>query len=63
MSIQAPPYSFRWLFVLTISYLMLVLTPVEVAEHYQHNVVYQDNLINFIKIHFLPLSQCPSICM
>ena len=37
MSRQAPPYSYRWLFVLTISNLMLVLTHVEVAEHYQHN--------------------------
>ena len=63
MSRQAPPYSYRWLFVLTIINLMLVLTPMEVAEQYQHNIVYRDNLINFIKIQLLPLSQCPSICI
>ena len=63
MSRQAPPYSYGWLFVLTISNLMLVLTLVEVPEHYQHNIVYRDNLINFMKIQLLPLSQCPSICI
>ena len=49
--------------LLTISNLILDLTPVEVAEHYQHNIIYRDNLINFIKIQLFTLPQCPNIAI
>ena len=30
---------------------MQVLTVVEVAEHYQDNIVYRDNLLNIIELY------------
>ena len=45
MSRQAPSYCYRW-FIFT--ELMQVLTIVEVAED---NIVYQDNLLNIIKLY------------
>ena len=38
------------LFVYIISNLMLIVTIVEVADHYQDNIVYQGNLMNIIKV-------------
>ena len=46
--------------------LMQVLTVVEVAEDYRHNIVYQDNLLNIIKLYrdiTFPLSHSPSMYM
>ena len=48
MSRQAPSYCYRW-FIFT--KLMQVLTVVEVAEHYQDNIVYRDNLLNIIELY------------
>ena len=30
---------------------MQVLTVMEVAEHYQDNIVYRDNLLNIVKLY------------
>ena len=38
------------LLVYIISNLMLIVTIVEVADHYQDNIVYQGNLMDIIKV-------------
>ena len=48
MSRQAPSYWYRW-FIFT--KLMEVLSLVEVAEHYQDNIIYRDNLLNIIELY------------
>ena len=48
MSRQAPSYCYRWF---SFTKVMQVLTVMEVAEHYQDNIVYQDNLLYIIELY------------